>query len=260
MNRATPLLACLVFASVLDDAPAQRGRGPSEEIKRRSGAFFVEVELPEPDGAGAIALEKTALVQSSVRDGHLSLIYLFGPNPRGAKHEQFEQTLFNHAEIGTALRCFRCGWVDISGNEAAYQQFGAKIPMFVAFDAKGKRAGEVAMHDYRAKATPVVKLLERAARKHAGLSLNKFVTRYRKFLKDYQVYEGRVRTLEQKRQRLLKKSSPPEAKLAEVDKDAAKLDRSKEKLLDEEKKLLEAAKVPPRDPKAERRGERRRRG
>ncbi len=257
------LISALALAvGVANTASAQRGRGPSEAILSRSGSYLVDVKLPKPDAEqnGKIPLGACSLVESAVEDGHLTFLYLYDPNKNVTKHAQFEQTVFGHAEIRTVLRCFQCGRVNLAKDPAALAEFGERAPMFVAFNAKGQCAGEVSMGHYKVTATPIIKLLERAARKHAKLRLPKFVKQYRKFLNDYQVYEGRKRTLEQKRRRLEQKSSPQASKLADVDKQEQTLEKGKGKLLLLEKKLLRKARVPPRDPKAKRLGDRQRRG
>jgi hypothetical protein len=239
---------------------AQRGGGPSEEIAARSGSYFVDVKLPSGEAIKPIALEACSLVQAAAKKGNLSLVYVFDPNKNAAKHEQFEQTIFGHAEISIALRRFQCGRINLAEDERAKAELSDKVPFFVAFDAKGVKVGETSFADYRAKAQPLVQLLQRAAGKHGKLSTSEFVKRYRDFLRDYQVYEGRKRMLDQKRERLMQESPPPKTKLDVLAREDKGLEKQRTDLLAAEKKILELANVPERDPNAKRLGDRRRPG
>lgn len=252
MSRRRRSLVVVVLAVAVGavDLAAQRG-GPSEEIRSRQGAWFVDVKLPKPDTVGGkIALEATTLVEAAVKDRNLAFLYIWDPEQLPAKHAQFEQVIFGHAEINTALRCFLCGRVNLAENPHAKDEFGRKTPLFIAFNDEGKQVGEVSIANYRAKASPIVGLLEKAHAGHGKMSLESFVTGYRKFLRDYQIYEGRKKVLEQKRARLQEKSPVPAGKLKDVEKEQAELDVDLEKMLVAEKQMLEAAKVPTRDPKA----------
>jgi hypothetical protein len=242
-----PALVVAVAASVAATAAAQRGG--NDAIANRSGSWFVTVELPKPEAEGGkIGLEACSVVKDAVEKESLSFLYLVDPAKNPVKHGQFEQVIFGHAEIGAALRAFRCGRIDLAKDAVAKAEYGEQAPLFVAFDAKGKRVGDVSMRDYRAKATPIVRLLERAAAGHGKIPLASFVSKYRELLTDLQVHDGRKSVLDNRRARL------DGRKQAEVDKEAAELERAEQELLEREKKLLELARIPERDPKAQRLG------
>lgn len=245
--------------SVASGAAAQRG-GPSEEIASRSGSYFVDVKLPAPVEKKPIALETCSLVQSAVKDGHLSFLYIYDAKRDTLRHEPFEQIIFGHPDLSTSLRRFQCGRVNLAEDEKAKAELGSRAPLFVAFDAKGNRVGDVSMHDYASKSQPIVELLQRASSGHARIPLSEFVKKYREFLREFQVYENRKKTAEDRRSRLTREAKQDKIKLNEVEQDLQELEKSKDKLLAAEKELLDLAKAPPRDGNAVRLGDRRRGG
>jgi hypothetical protein len=241
---------------VIGSVAAQRGGGPSEEILKRSGSYFVDVKLPAAEEKKPIALETCSHVKAAAEAGNLSLLYVCDPNHDVVKHEQFEQAVFGHVEVNVALRRFLCARVDLGQDEAAKSALGDKAPLFVVFDAKGAKVGELSLHDYKTKTQPIMRLLDSAASRHGKLSLDAFVKRYRDFLRDYQVYEGRKRTLDERRRRA---ANDPAAK-SKLEGEAKELDKAREDLLATEKQILELAKVPERAAGAKRLGERPRGG
>lgn len=246
--RWSTLVLAVAVSAV--DVAAQRD-GPSEEITSRLGAYFVDVKLPQADTIGGkIALEATTLVEAAVKDKQLAFLYIYDPAQLPEKHAQFEQVIFGHAEINTGLRCFLCGRVNLAENPHAKAEFGEKTPLFIAFNEDGKQVGEVSIANYRAKASPIIGLQRQAHAGHGKMSLENFVIGYRKFLRDYAIYEGRKSVLEQKRTRLQQKSPVPAAKLKEVENEEKELEVELEKLLVAEKQMLGLANVPTRDPKA----------
>ncbi len=265
------LLSCIALPAQRGGAGGQgaqggpgggRGFGPSEAILGRMGTYFVDVTLSEQMlFKGMNGLAETTLVKSASKDGHLSLLYLFDPRTDKRKHENFESLMFRApSNIAIALRYYKCGRVDLSQDEMARGMFGKKSPMFVAFNEKGKVAGNASMKGYKGKPRVLVALVTRAAKTFAKgkVQLPKFVKQYRNFLNDYMLYEGKQRTLQNKMARLAKKGTIPVAKKAKLDKDTAALVALEKKLLKAEKKLLDRAKLPVRDEKATRIGDRRR--
>jgi hypothetical protein len=255
LTRSSVTTLALLFG-VVSSAGAQRGRGPSEEITSRYGSYFVDVKLPAPVDKKPIALETCSLVQSSVKDGHLSFLYLYDPTREPVKHGPFEQIIFGHYDITLSLRLFRCGRVNLAEDEKAKAEFGNRAPLFVAFNGKGKWVGDVSMHDYAARSDPIVDLLTRAASGHTRLSRSEFVIKYREFLREYGVYEGRKKSADDRRSRLNMEKQPDKAKLNEIERDLQELEKNKDKLLETEKQILDLAKVPPRDGNAVRLGDR----
>jgi hypothetical protein len=248
--RCRSLTLVLAAAVGVVDLAAQRG-GASPEIQNRLGAYFVDVKLPPADTVGGkIALEATTLVEAAVKDKQLAFLYIYDPAQLPEKHPQFEQVIFGHAEINTGLRCFVCGRVNLAENPHAKAEFGNKTPLFIAFNEEGKQVGEVSIANYRAKASPIIGLQRKAHAGHGKMSLESFVIGYRKFLRDYQIYQGRKTVLEQKRTRLQQKSPVPAGKLRDVENEEKELEVDLEKMLVDEKQMLELANVPTRDPKA----------
>ncbi len=255
-----PVLA-LAMLGLAESIHAQGGRGfrgPPEAVRTRGGSYFVDATLPDAsdDLTGVGRLAATEHVKQAAEEGHLSLLYLFDPEADKKKHERFETTLFNHPNVNVAFKLFKCARVDVT-QEDPESQNGKKAPVFVVFDAKGKYVGEVSMRGYKAASTPLFKLLTRAAKGHTKLSLPAFVKKYRSFLNDLTQLEARKTALESKRARLENQSANNRNKLAKLEKQQAQLQATEEKLLESETKMLTTAKIPPRDGKARRVGERR---
>lgn len=260
MNRTwralAPALALVVLGSV-EALQAQRGGGrrQPEAVRTRSGSYFVNVKLPEPDEKSADRLAASSAVRAAAERGELVLLYVYDPDADKRKHAMFEQTLFGNQAVSVALRCFRCGRINLADDHEAKTAFGKKAPYFVAFDAKGKRAGEVSMHGYKASTGGLVKILDRAHKGHAKLSLGAFGKKYRSFLRDLLQLEGKKRLLTDKRQRLEGKRGK-DGQLKKIEQEERSVAAAETKLFEDEKKLLDLAKVPPRAENAERLGDR----
>ena len=236
-----------------------RGRGKPEVVKERLGNYFVKVTLPRGLDEGQDRLAETHHVGRAARSKQLSLLYLFDATGDADKHARFEPLLFKNDELGVCLRWFRCGRVDLTKDDDAYAAFAKQAPLFVVFDATGKRVAETSMAGYRAKPGDLVKLLTRAAKGHAKPALPVFAKRYRSFLRELQNLDGRKRTLSGRWQRMQSKpGGGPRDKRNKLKKEEAELAAEEKKLLEAETKLLGAAAVPVRDPKAVRVGEQRR--
>ena len=267
-NRCQCLIPVLALAvlGLAESIHAQGGRGrrgPPEAVRTRGGSYFVDVTLPDAsdDLTGADRLAATEHVKKAAEEGHLSLLYLFDPEANKKKHERFETTLFNHPNVNVSLKLFKCARVDLTQDDAAESNDEKKAPFFVVFDAKGKCVGEVSMRGYKAASAPLLKLLNRAAKGHgkgqAKLALPAFVKKYRGFLNDLTQHEARKSALESKRARLENQPPVDRTKLAKLEKDEAQLQKAEEKLYESETKILTRARIPPRDEKARRVGERR---
>ena len=268
MIHHTPIAAAFTALFILAAADAQgRGRrGPPEAVRTRAGAYFVDVELPavadktagDKKKKGSEFLAATDFVKKTRGKNRLALVYLFDPEGDEKKHDRFEQSLFNHADLNVALRLFCCGRVDLSKNENAMARFGKKAPLFVVFDVQGKVVGEVSMKGYKPANGPLIAALKKVSKGHSKLALASFVKKYKSFLNDLTQIENKKSALQSKRDRAENKDGgASKAKLAKLDKDDAALSKSEDKLLASETKLLEKAKAPDRDTGAERVGARR---
>jgi len=250
-----------VLLVLLPGAPLAQGRGggrgPSEAIRSRSGAYFAEASLPSPAaGKADVNLAETAFVKKAVEKKQLSLLYLYDPRANEMKHKNLELVVFGNQAVGIALRFFKCARIDLTKDPGAKSFDPRKAPIFVAFDEAGKQVGELSMAGYHSSPRKLIGLLSKAANGYSKESVSKFVKDYRRFLNDLQRIEGKQRTLDQKRQRLTKKRGNDK----KVDKDVAALEKEQQKLFESEKKLLELAKIPKRDENTTRLGERPRGG
>ena len=97
--------------------------------------------MPEADEVN----QTIRTVVEQFKKGNLSLLYLFDPEADQKKHERFETTLLNHPTLNVSLKAFKCGRIDVTGDET----YGKKAPLFVVFDAKGNCVGEASLHGYR---------------------------------------------------------------------------------------------------------------
>jgi hypothetical protein len=249
---------CLVPALLLvAPAMAQRGRGRPEAILERVGCWFVDAKVES--GADATAGNPFAgikQVQEAAAAHQPAVLYLFDPKSDERKFKQYEQITFNNDELGVALRCFRCVRLDVTKETEFVTKYGAQVPLFVAFDDEGKKAGEVVQTGYKAGVNAVVQLLEKAAN-HMKPSLSTFVQGYHDVVRDLEMLDGKRKLLADKKSNLSAKDT---AKRAEIDKESKALDAEEKDLLAKEKTLLEQAKVQPHDPAAKRVGERDRGG
>lgn len=245
-QRPRSPFACLLAAGLLVAAtPCQRG-GRQDEFLDRYACYFVEAKLPPAQGDvdSKERLAALPLVQQAKKEGHLAFLYLFDSSADEPKRAAFDQIVFGSQEVGIALRCFYCAHVDIAGDEDARTKFGRKLPLFVAFDDKGRWSGETSLPGYKAALRSLMGMLEKAAAGHVKPTLDGFSKVYRDTLRDLRVLSGNKRSLEQRRARA------DDKKKAQFDKDAKELQAQEEKLLATEKAALEKANPPPRHPEA----------
>jgi hypothetical protein len=258
VSKSAGLILATIAVCLAAPAFAQRGgRGRSEAILARLGNYFVDTQVPATGGdMAADPLAEVAMVKEAASAHQLSLLYLYDPKANETKHQQFEQVLFGNEELNIALRCFRCARIDVSANAEAKAGFGKQAPLFVAFNAEGKRAGEVSMAGYKAVVNPLVQMLAKAATGTVKPALPDFVQRYRGVVHDLEMIEGRRKAIDERMSRLTDKDGE---RRAELEKDKKTLADDEQKLLATEKELLQKAMVPARDPKAQRLGGRERR-
>jgi hypothetical protein len=243
LRALSPSAVSSIAAALLatGSALAQRG-GRQDEFLDRYACYFVEAKLPPADGEveSKARLATVPLVQEAANAGNLSFLYLFDSSAEAPKRAAFDQIVFGNEEVGVALRCFQCARVDIAGDADAQAKFGRQLPLFVAFDEKGKWAGETSLPGYKAALRSLISMLERAASGHVKPTLPDFVKSYRDILRELRVLSGNKRTLEQRRNRA------DDSKKAQYDQEAKELAAREQTLLAAEKAALEKANVPPR--------------
>ena len=193
---------------------AQRG-GQQDEFRDRYACYFVDTKLPAPDDQveSKARLASVPLVDDAKAKGQLAFLYLYDSSADEPRRAAFDQIVFGNQEVGIALRCFRCARVDIAGDDDAGAKFGRKLPLFVAFDDKGRQVGEISLRGYRAALRPLIALLESAANGHVKPTLADFSETYRDTLRDLRVLRGRQQTLAERRGRA------DDSKMAQMDKE-----------------------------------------
>src|SRR5262249_27776612 len=158
--------------------------------------------------------------------------------------------MFNNDELGIALRAFQCGRLDLSADTALRAKYGAKAPLFVAFDPEGKPQGELLLAGYKANAAQLVQLLEKTAGAVVKPSLQAFVKDYRDVVHDLELIDGRRKVLQDRQGHIDGKSPDAARKRAELDKERKDLDAEQQKIEAREQQLLTSAKLPARNPDA----------
>ncbi|MCB9869179.1 MAG: hypothetical protein H6837_04925 [Planctomycetes bacterium] len=258
-----PAVSCAVasiFTVLTTSLPAQgRGRrGPPEAVRQRWGNYFAPVKLAAADQGkpDRDRMADSEHVKGAAGKHHLSLLYVFDSSADKDKQQSFEQVVMNNGKINSGLRLFRCGSVDLAGDDAAKKEFGGRAPLFITFDESGKRAAEASFKGFHVTPVKLVQAMRKAASGYGKLGFDGFVKGYTKLLHDLTLIDTRRQALATKRTRLEKK---PNAKALDgVVKDEAALRKQENELLDAERKMLSLAKVPERDPAAKLVGEPRR--
>lgn len=250
------LCSLVALVSVVPALAAQRGGGRQDEFLDRYACYFVDTKLPPVDGDvdSKTRLASVPMVVDAQKKGHMAFLYLFDSSVDEPKREGFDKIVFGNQEVGIALRPFRCARVDIAGDGHAQSKFGRKLPLFVAFDDKGRIVGETSLPGYKAALRSLTSLLEKTSTGHVKPNPAYFYKTYRDILRELRVMKGRRTTLEGRRNRA------DEKKKAQYDKEFAELEAEEQKLLELEKKTLADADIPPRDPEAKMFGATQRRG
>lgn len=195
----------------------------------------------------------------------MTLVYIWNSKD-GAKVTKFKKAVVDKEEIGIALKLFRCIGIDVARDKVAKGLYGSRVPLFIAYNAKGQCVDEVEFKDYKCKADPLMKLLVKASKGHGDLPLKSFVKKYRGFLNEIDQIEGKRSVLTQKKARIRgvkpgaprppagkpitsagKQSKPlskkDQKKLAKVAKEEKALAKKEEALTKKERKLLADAKA-----------------
>ena len=189
----------------------------------------------------------------------MTLVYIKNSKDGAAKVAKFEKAVLQKEEIGIALKLFRCLGIDVAKDKVAKGIYGPRVPLFIAYDAKGQCVDEVQLKDYKCKADPLMSLLVKASKGHGDLPLKSFVKKYRGFLNEIDQIEGKRSVLTQKKARIrgVKPGAPPppagkpqkplskkaQKKLAKVEKEEQTLAKKEDALTKKERKLLADAKA-----------------
>ncbi len=237
------------------------GRGRrSPAIDERVGAFFVPVRV---DSAAAPAdatkkdkdqdlLAPLPFVVAAVGEKQRSLVYLCDAATDADQHAQFERTLFTD-DVGVALRFFACARIDVSAATATAlrARYGKQVPLFVAFDAAGKAAGELSMAGFKPDAKGLVDLLDKTVGKQNKLTLGAFVKEYKDVVRDLERLAEQERLLDAKDQKI---DSGDKQKRAAIEAERRKLEAEQKKVMAAERELLQQVDLPARAEGAERVG------
>jgi len=179
-------------------------------------------------------------IKDAAGKGYLSLLYIYDTRD-GDKLKKFQSALFANEDLGVALKVFRKVGLDIAKDSTARQLYENKVPHFITFDAKGQRAGELHLEDYRTKSSDLMKLLVKTAKGHGKLPLKSFVKKYRSFLNELDQVEGKKDTCAQKKSRAT--ASGSKKKLAKVEKEAQSIAKREKSILSKEANLLASVKA-----------------
>lgn len=253
--RTCTLLATLLVAVITADTleAQQRGGGNNrrnrwrrpEEISSRVGAYFTKTEAPKTDGEKIADLNTIDLVRAAASAGQVTVLYLHDGEADEAVVTQFENALFRQDksgdELGFKLRMFHCGQVDISKAPAMKARYGKHVPMFIAFDKDGKELPKVSMPGYRAKASALEGLLDKASSGAFKPSLKTLAKKYADIVKDL---EAVMKAKSEGEQEATKAENNADRKKAE--KAIATAKKQEDKLLKAEEKLLEKVRQPAR--------------
>lgn len=251
--RTCTLLATLAVAIfTADTLEAQRRGGNNRnrwrrpaEITSRVGAYFTETDAPKTDGKKVADLNTIDLVRAATSAGQVTMLYLHDGEADQDVVRRFESSLFRSDRLGDVLgiklRMFHCGQIDISKTPAMKARYGKDVPMFIAFDKTGKELPKVSMPGYRAKASALERLVDRASSGAFKPSLKTFAKKYASIVGDL---EAALKAKAQGEKEATKAENKADRKKAE--KEIAAAQKQEDKLLKAEEKLLEKIRQPAR--------------
>lgn len=246
----SPLVAALAAAWLAAPTTAQRGRPRAEEIVNRVGVFFTDTEAPAVDGDKVADLATCPLAHEAAQADQLTVLYLYDGSQDEVARTRFERELFGDDELGIALRCFRCGRIDLAKTPAMLARFGKQAPLFVAIDEDGKTADPVSMAGNKADRGGLRRALDKAAAGALKPPLATFVKDYAKLVGDL---EQALRD-QQDAEARQGKAGADKAKRSAADHDRATATAAAQKLLDKERELLGKLRLPERPAGAQRLG------
>lgn len=237
-----------------------KGGGRFDPVRELLAPKFVKVtpsasgQAKTTDGEAAAYFESLPAIKDAAKNGHVSLLYIFDKSD-AKKLETFEDTLLTYKSeaLMCAFRVFKLAKLDTADDtkvKALYEE--KQMPMFLAFDNKGKLVGDVSMKGYRPSTKSLMKLLNKATKGHGKMKLATFVKKYRSFvnkfdqlLRDEKGSKAKLERLEGDTGRRAR------GKLKKAKAEAEKLAKLRTKLFATEKKLREDMIAPIEKPKAD---------
>jgi len=138
------------------------------------------------DGEAASHFESFIEIKEAAKKGHVSLLYIYD-NTDSDKLRKFEERLLTYRSeaLMSAFRVFSLVKLDAAEDPKAKSLYEKQLPVFIAFDGKGKLIAEKSLKGYKANAKSVMSILVKAAKGHAKMSLPTFVKKYRSFINKY---------------------------------------------------------------------------
>lgn len=245
-----PFLVLSLACAALHAQGGRGGRGRTEEITNRVGAFFTDIAGPATDGDKVADLATCEMVRAATGNGQPTVLYLVDSGDDQDVRDQFERTVFGSDEIGIELRCFHCGRIDLAKSAPLKARFQKQAPLFAVIDKEGKLVETVAMNGYKASAPLLAKALERAGAGTVKPSLEAFAKEYGGLVRDLEQALAKKK-LAQERQA---KAGADKGKKAEADKDLEAATTAVDKVMDKEKALLAKHRLPERPANAVRLG------
>ena len=242
-------LAVALFAA--DTLEAQRRGGGrnrtrrTEEITNRVGVFFTETDAPKTDGDKVADLNTIDLVRAAASANQVTMLYLHDGEAEQSVVRQFESILFRADKtgdvLGIKLRMFHCGQIDISKEPAMKARYGKDAPLFIAFDKTGKELPKVSMRGYKAKASALEGLADKAS---SGAFKPSLKTTAKKYAKIVEGLEEALKDKKDAEQDATKAENKADRQKAE--KQIAAAQKKEDKLLEAEEKLLAKIRQPER--------------
>lgn len=250
--RLTSLVAAALAAFTLTQvAAAQRGRfRRPDEVTERVAVYFADTAAPTTDGDKVADLGTAELVRTAAAANQLTVLYLHDGAAPEQVVQQFERELFRDDALGIKLRCFHCGSIDLSKNEALKARYGKEAPLFVAFAADGKAEKEVSMSGYKANAKALEAQLDKAAKGAVKPSLETFAKKYGDLVRELEGLLRKKQQLEAEQAR----AGGDESKKKKADKELEELQKQQDKLSEQENKLVQPLRLPARATGARRLG------
>jgi hypothetical protein len=257
--RTCTLLATLCVALFVADNLEAQGRGGGgrngrnarrpEEITNRTAAYFTETDAPATQGEKIAPFDSIDLVRAAAASGQVTVLYLHNSEAEKRVVQQFEAAVFradkSGDELGLKLRMFHCGQIDISKSPAMKTRYEKDVPIFIAFDKTGKELKAVSMSGYKAKASALEALIDKASAGAYKPSIKTIAKKYGAIVDDLEEALKAKTEAEQDQT----KAGNDKSKAKKAEKALAAATKLEEKALKAEEKLLEDLRLPARGDK-----------